>query len=53
MFKASTLEPEVKMSERAAKVPVSRDQLSDDEVVARVLAGELQLIDTKVLPPLL
>ena len=45
MIRASTLEPEVKMSERAAKVPVPRDQLSDEDVVARVLAGELPLFE--------
>jgi hypothetical protein len=45
MIRASTREPEVEMSERAAKVPVPCDQLSDDEVVARVLAGELQLFE--------
>jgi len=33
------------MSEQAAKVPVPRDQLSDEEVVTRVLAGELQLFE--------
>ena len=33
------------MSERAAKVLASRDQLSDEEVVARVLAGERQLFE--------
>jgi RNA polymerase sigma-70 factor (ECF subfamily) len=33
------------MSERAAKVPVPDNQLSDEEVVARVLGGELSLFE--------
>lgn len=33
------------MSERAAKIPVPRELLSDEEVVARVLAGELELFE--------
>lgn len=33
------------MSERAAKVLAPRDQLPDEEVVTRVLAGELQLFE--------